>query len=108
MFDTVLPQPLPKDISDSPASHASDRLPPCDPRNDPQEERARTSIAVERALRATGYSALRDVEVTLCRGVVTLWGQVPNYFQKQLAQAAAQRVWGVHAINNEIEVMRAR
>jgi osmotically-inducible protein OsmY len=64
--------------------------------------------AVARALRATGYPALRDIQIDSLRGKVTLWGHVPSYFQKQLAQATAQRVAGAGGISNEIEVICGR
>lgn len=37
-----------------------------------------------------------------------LWGRVPTYHQKQLAQATAQRVEGVCGIANGIEVVCCR
>jgi osmotically-inducible protein OsmY len=61
--------------------------------------------AVAQALCATGYPALRDVQIEIERGIVVLWGRVPTYHQKQLAQAAAQRVDGVRGIANGIEVV---
>lgn len=64
--------------------------------------------AVELALRASGYMALRQVEVELCAGVVVLWGRVPSYHQKQLAQAIAQRVEGVCSIANGLDVVCRR
>jgi osmotically-inducible protein OsmY len=63
---------------------------------------------VKRALRATGYLALRDIQVELDRGIVVLWGRVPTYHQKQLAQAVAQKVSGVRGIANGIEVVCSR
>jgi osmotically-inducible protein OsmY len=61
--------------------------------------------AVARALRATGLPALRGIEVDVSRGVVVLWGRVPTYYQKQLAQATAQKFEGVLRIANGIEVV---
>ncbi len=37
-------------------------------------------------------------------GIVTLKGTVPHYYQKSLAESAAQRVGGVKAVVDEIEV----
>lgn len=37
-------------------------------------------------------------------GVVTLRGRVPHYFEKSAAEDAAQRVGGVRAVADEIEV----
>jgi len=60
--------------------------------------------AVDRALRATGHPALRDLDIEICRGIVVLWGRVTTYHQKQLAQATAQKVEGVRGIANGLEV----
>jgi len=61
--------------------------------------------AVGRALSATGYLALRGIQVEIDRDIAVLWGRVPNYHQKQLAQAVAQKVVGVRGIANGIEVV---
>ncbi len=64
--------------------------------------------AVARALGATGYSALRGIEIEMSNGIAVLWGRVPTYHQKQLAQAVAQNVEGVRGIANGIEVSCTR
>ena len=64
--------------------------------------------AVVRALRATGHPALRGLGIEICGGVVVLWGRVPNYYQKQLAQVVAQKVGGVQGIANGLEVICCR
>lgn len=63
---------------------------------------------IARELRATAFPALREVDVEICAGVVILWGRVPSYYQKQLAQSVAQRVEGVRAIANGLEVVCRR
>jgi osmotically-inducible protein OsmY len=45
-----------------------------------------------------------DVSVTATDGIVTLRGSVPHYFEKSSAENAAQRVGGVRAVADEIEV----
>lgn len=45
-----------------------------------------------------------EVSVTAHDGVVTLRGSVPHYFEKSSAENAAQRVSGVRAVADEIEV----
>ncbi|MBI3866105.1 MAG: BON domain-containing protein [Planctomycetia bacterium] len=70
--------------------------------------RAFDSVSVEsvgRALCATGYPALRDIQIEVERGIVVLWGRVPTYHQKQVAQVTAQGVAGVRGIANGIEVV---
>ena len=46
----------------------------------------------------------RALGVTVEQGVVTLLGHVPSLAQKQMAEAAVQRVRGVRALAEEIEV----
>lgn len=45
-----------------------------------------------------------QVSVTANDGIVTLRGSVPHYFEKSKAEDAAQRVGGVRAVADEIEV----
>jgi osmotically-inducible protein OsmY len=61
---------------------------------------------VERTLRATGYPALRAVQVTVSGQLVHLKGRVPSYYLKQLAQVAALEVAGVCELRNDLDVVR--
>lgn len=61
---------------------------------------------VKRALRATGYGALRGVVISVSGRVVLLLGRVPSYHLKQIAQATARAVPGAHQIHNGLEVVR--
>ncbi len=45
-----------------------------------------------------------QITVTASDGIVTLRGSVPHYFEKRTAEEAAQRVGGVRAVADEIEV----
>jgi osmotically-inducible protein OsmY len=45
-----------------------------------------------------------EINVTTNQGIVTLRGSVPAYFEKSSAENAAQRVSGVRAVADEIEV----
>ncbi len=45
-----------------------------------------------------------QITVTASDGIVTLRGSVPHYFEKRTAEKAAQRVGGVRAVADEIEV----
>jgi len=47
-----------------------------------------------------------QIGVAVLNGVVTLSGHVPTYWEKRSAEMAAQRVRGVKAIVEEIEVQR--
>lgn len=62
---------------------------------------------VERALRATGYRVLCDVAVCVKAGTtVFLGGRVSSFYLKQIAQATALAVPGVHQVRNNLEVFR--
>jgi osmotically-inducible protein OsmY len=67
----------------------------------------RLAQEASRALREAGLPALRELEIEVTRGVVVLWGRVPTYHQKQLAQATIQRLEGVRGIANGLEVVCA-
>src|SRR5271166_3940636 len=66
----------------------------------------RLAERVERALRATGYGALRTVRVSVNARVVILGGRVSSYYLKQLAQSAALAVPGAHQIRNDLDVVQ--
>jgi osmotically-inducible protein OsmY len=63
---------------------------------------------VERALRATGYSPLRAVEVAVRDRRVLLSGRVPSYYMKQIAQSAVLAVPGVGELCNDLDVAGTR
>jgi hypothetical protein len=56
------------------------------------------------ALRATGYGALRAVDVTVEGPIVYLVGRVPSYYLKQIAQETARTLTGARQIHNELNV----
>jgi osmotically-inducible protein OsmY len=75
------------------------------PRTQSLEDR-RLAERVECALRSTGYGRLRNIGVNAqARGVI-LAGRVPSYYLKQVAQAVALAVPGVHQVRNDLEVGR--
>lgn len=63
---------------------------------------------VRDALHSSGYSALRRIEIEIHRGTVVLWGRVPTYHLKQLAQWCVQQVTGVRGVGNGLEVVCSR
>jgi osmotically-inducible protein OsmY len=71
------------------------------------QDRTKRSLAdcVERALRATGYPALRAIEVVERGRCVVLKGRVASYYMKQMAQAITLAVPGVHQLCNDVEVI---
>ncbi|MFO0820525.1 MAG: BON domain-containing protein [Pirellulales bacterium] len=73
----------------------------------PRLKDIRLADRVECALLATGYSALRNVRVTVDARIVVLGGQVSSYYLKQVAQATAQAVPGAHQIRNDLHVVHS-
>lgn len=61
---------------------------------------------VGRALAATGYGPMRDIQVTVQARLVILEGRAPSYYLKQVAQASALAVPGVERVRNDLEVGR--
>jgi osmotically-inducible protein OsmY len=51
------------------------------------------------------YRWLRSLSCAVRDGVLTLGGQVPTYYLKQMAQTVVRDVPGVDEINNEVEVV---
>jgi len=49
-------------------------------------------------------SSASDIAVAVTEGVVTLFGFVPSYWQKDAAEKAVKRVYGVRGIANDIKV----
>jgi osmotically-inducible protein OsmY len=65
-------------------------------------------LEVERALRATGHRALRELRVVQQGAILVLHGQVPTYHMKQLAQATAITIPGIEQVQNEVHVIAKR
>jgi hypothetical protein len=86
--------------------HPSSTLAPQEPTAaDGPAELAR---AIRSALGRSGYSALKDVACVVTDGVALLRGRVATYHLKQVAQAAAMGVAGVHPVVNRIDVVISR
>jgi osmotically-inducible protein OsmY len=71
------------------------------------QRRTKLSLSgrIKRALRATGYSALRTIEVVVQGRCVVLQGVVPSYHMKQMAQVVTLAVPGVQQLCNDVEVI---
>lgn len=68
-------------------------------KKDPQiQEDVRNELKWDPSLTST------DISVTSSDGIVTLRGSVPHYIEKLMAEHAAQRVGGVRAVADELEV----
>lgn len=61
---------------------------------------------VTAALLQSGYAALSFIGCDVEQNRVILRGSVPSYHLKQQAQACAQRVEGIGAIENRLVVQR--
>ena len=60
-------------------------------------------------LMMSAYAPVRRVSCEFEAGVLTLRGQVPTYFLKQIAQTVVlNRLEGIVEINNRLEVARER
>jgi osmotically-inducible protein OsmY len=64
--------------------------------------------SAEECLRESPYTAIRNLSCEGNQGVVVLRGQVPTYYEKQLAQETVAQIDGTMQIINEVDVMRQR
>ncbi len=55
-------------------------------------------------LRQSSYFELRDIDCDFSGGILTLYGRVPSYHLKQLAQSFVANVPGVVEVHNRLEV----
>jgi osmotically-inducible protein OsmY len=63
-----------------------------------------TAHEAQRLLHASSYSALCDISCLARDGVLYLYGRLPSYYLKQVAQEIASGVEGVRLVMNRIEV----
>lgn len=61
---------------------------------------------VKRVLRTSGYPPLAKVRVMSEGGEVSLEGEVPTYFMKQIAQTQVLPIAGVRRLKNDLNVDR--
>jgi osmotically-inducible protein OsmY len=60
--------------------------------------------AVERRLRRSTYSPIRNLHCEFHDGVLTLRGRLSSYFLKQVAQSLVVHMEGVEKVQNRVEV----
>jgi osmotically-inducible protein OsmY len=60
--------------------------------------------AAQLKLMNAGYRPLKSIHCRFDDGILTLRGDVPTYFHKQVAQEAIRTVESVRTIQNEIDV----
>ena len=67
--------------------------------------RDQVAAQCEAVLRASAYLPLRKLSCEYHEGVLTIRGQVPTFYLKQLAQNRIQTVFRVEEINNQVDVV---
>lgn len=60
--------------------------------------------SAQRKFRESGYFVLRDVQCRVEQGIVTLFGTVPSYYMKQIAQTIILRMEGAEGVQNFVVV----
>ena len=72
----------------------------------------RKDLIIEQAakskLQQSDYYGVRAVSCKFHEGVLTLDGQVPNYYLKQIAQTLVYQIEGVEELNNRVRVVPPR
>ncbi len=68
----------------------------------------RVDEAAEARLHRSQYVELRGICCEFHEGVLTLRGQVPSYYLKQMAQSLVDRIPGVLQLDNQLDVGRPR
>lgn len=63
-------------------------------------------LAAANALRLSNYGLVRKLQCEVAAGVVTLFGVVPSYFLKQVAQETVLRLDRLRGVNNLVEVRK--
>jgi osmotically-inducible protein OsmY len=69
-----------------------------------EKKDAQLQTDVKNELKSDPSVTSDHISVTASDGIVTLRGSVPHYFEKSTAEEAAQRVTGVRAVADEMEV----
>ena len=67
------------------------------------EDYSLRETVIER-LRRSGYSSLTNIEIAVMDGVVAVFGVVPSFFLKQMAQTIILRIGQAKAVRNNLKV----
>ena len=62
------------------------------------------ATAAQSRLRHSPYVPLRNVQCSFFDGVLILWGRVPSYYLKQIAQSLVLDMPAVSQVRNELRV----
>lgn len=101
---------LPAEIIES-SRHLPQALIPHPPdrgESTPREHLQELQRRVAATLARSGYAALAFIGCDVQQRQVILYGSVPSYHLKQLAQVYAQRVDGVDRVDNRLQVQGRR
>jgi len=66
--------------------------------------KASPATVAEQIFGGSPYHEIRRLKCSFHEGELIIAGRVPNFFLKQLAQAAVKSLDGVQRINNQVEV----
>jgi osmotically-inducible protein OsmY len=80
-----------------------DRVTPLRPHVGADHEQVSVEVIQER-MKESGYLSLRKVGCEIAGGWFVLWGSVPSYYMKQMAQELAGDAVGLEKIKNRIQV----
>jgi len=106
------PKPAPKPAAPPPPPQAAatpapvapkPEVKPEAPKPDPNKELAARG---KRALEGEAKIQAAGIDVTAADGKVTLWGTAASAAERRRAEAAAKKVEGVSAIDNQIKVVK--
>jgi len=102
------PKPAPKPAAPPPQAAAPTPPPkpevkPEPPKPDPNKELA---ARVKRALEGEAKIQAAGIDVTASDGKVTLWGTTTTAAERRRAEAAAKKVEGVTAVDNQLKVVK--
>ena len=95
--------PPPQAAAPTPAPIPAPEVKPEPPKPDPNKELA---ARVKRALEGEAKIQAAGIDVTASDGKVTLWGTTTTNAERRRAEAAAKKVDGVTAIDNQIKVVK--
>ena len=77
------------------------------PRPDQQQDHRIADLA-RQLLTGSPYASLQRLQCDCQGGVLKISGRLPSFYLKQLAQSCVRSVDGVHAIDNQVEVVDLR
>jgi hypothetical protein len=70
-----------------------------------QRDRADGILETARArLQTSSYRPLHEVSCDMFLGVLRLWGEVPSFFLKQIAQTLLMSIDGDYPVQNDLQV----